>query len=471
MYKSLSNKEKKLLEQYYTRSGADSKRMILIRSIGAHPELTDRELAIKIYNTPKAGAKYTQLKSRVKRDILNLIQFTYSNDSYVNKSSHIRQTVRQFINDSELLMSRGLEELAISILDKALSFSLKYQCYLEALIVSDLLQQYKGLRSDTKRYDHYSSLKYKMLSVSEEKFKSYDLFIKITRHTFYKYEAYDIDQLSKDLSGIQKNSESHEVLGMNLRAQTFIAFNAGLYDKAFNSALDYYNLVKASHILNSRNNIAGANMQLSIIELERSNYDTCIEHSSSAISIFKKGSANEVRAIEIRYISYIRNGLFTKAHDDVKYALKSRALKTSIMMNATWKYRNALINYLKEGYEECLIILSTDIENKLRNTPWRNYFRILEIAALIKARKHDVADYRNEAFYKIILNSKEVDKRKFFIMYELYKRLVRLEWENDVFKTRESIEDARKEISALPRMGNNVEIIPLEQFIETLLKS
>jgi len=426
IYSTLSSKEKAILYNYYFDKGKQSKRLQLLSALEKEDESSDKHLSKVVYGRTDVTPKYSQLKARVLRDILNVIQITYINDGGASKSSLIRYSLRQYINDSELLMSRGLDELGIEMLEKAFRQSIRYQCHMESMIIADLLQQYIGLRNDSKSYRKYYDYKNKFLNVCENKFKANDIFMQITRPSFFTTEASNYSQLLIELENIDDNTKSDDIRGMALRAKAFIRMKHGEYERAYDSASEYLDLVTYSNILKSVNNIGGANMQLAIIEIERGNYNRSIENATIALNHFKKNSANELRALELRFICSIRLGHYSNCLEDLSYALRSKAIKTSVIMKATWEFRKALLGFLMDEFELAQEILVTDNENKLKGTPWRYYYRVLDICNLSAMKKYDIVDYRLEAFSKLLNNDRISSESRMHLFYFVMKKYIKI---------------------------------------------
>lgn len=469
IYKTLSQKEKAILLSYYFDKGKHSKRLQLLNALEQGTDTSDKYLASVVYGCTEVTPKYSQLKARVSRDILNIIQITYVNDGSASKSILIRHSLRQYINDSELLMSRGLDELGIDMLEKAFRYSTRYQCHIESMIIADLLQQYKGLRNDSKSYKKYYDLKIYALQTCKEKFSASEIFMQITRPNFFTSESKNFNELLARLKNIDSITQSDDIRGMTLRAEAFIRLKSGEYEQAYESASEYLALVATSNVLKSLNNIGGANMQLSIIEIERRNYERSIENATIALKHFKRDSANELRALEVRFVGSIRLKLYSICFNDVSYALKSKAIRTSVIMQTTWDFRKALLSFLVDDFENAQKVLVTDNENKLKGTPWRYYYRVLDICNLVAMEKYEIVEYRLDAFSKLLSNDKIKADSRLYVFWNFMKKFVRLSLSVNVNKNIQIealIGDAKSKFSECKiSIDNSLEIIPIDELI------
>jgi len=469
IYKTLSYKEKSILLSYYFDKGKQSKRLQFLKALEQEENISDNTLSEIVYGRTDVTPKFSQLKARVFRDILNIIQISYVNDGSASRSTLIRYSLRQYINDSELLMSRGLDELGIEMLEKAFRYSSRYQCHIESMIIADLLQQYKGLRNDSKSYRKYFESKLLALKTCEKRFKASEIFMQITRPSFFTLETIDYNELLRNLINLDSGTQSDDIRGMTLRAEAFIRMKGGEYKRAYDSASEYLLLVTTSNVLKSLNNIGGANMQISIIEIERENYSRSIDHATVALNHFKKDSANELRALEVRFISSLRLKHYGSCTTDVSYALKSKAIRTSVIMQTTWDFRKALLSFLMDDYESAQKVLVSDNENRLKGTHWRYYYRVLDICNLYAMKKYDIVEYRLDAFAKLMSHDKIVSDSRLYIFWNVMKKFTRLSLGIRANK-REQVQILKSEckakfVESRIKIDNSLEIIPIDDLI------
>ncbi len=317
-------------------------------------------------------------------------------------ASKIRHSLRNNINDSELMMSRGLEETAIKILRKTYNLSIKYQCHIETIIIADLLQKYVGLRNSQRVYELYAKSKVNHLQKSSKRFYAYDLFYKVMKSDD-KLGIDNKSQYLKELKALEKEFEDDEIKSLSLRAQAYHCHYEGRYNESLNYAKLYLNLANTSASIRSIHNRAGANMQVAIVYVGLRDYKSAESFIKNSLSLFKKNSGNELRALEVLYLCFFKQKKYSEALKVSHAASESKAIRSSSLMKGAWMYRSLLSSYYMNNLEDLEKIDILGIENLLRGSRLRYQVRVLDLVYLCTYKKYEVLEYRCDAFYKILI--------------------------------------------------------------------
>lgn len=427
LIKSLSKKELSILDALYEveEYSKTSKKYILLNHIKTGKVTDDETACVLIYGKKSAGPKYSRLKSRLTKDILSVMAIEQGKNLYSSAYFIAKHETRQLVLDSEILYGKGHSEIAYKYLKKAYNKALEFELTHEILLILDLLQKHVGQIKGLKYFEQYSKEKYVNLHKLKLKYDSYQTYYEIMLPNIFSGRNINssLDNINAiiNLENIYKESKSREVLSLLLRAKTFFYHQEKSYDLALEAAKEYLKLVIADPIVKSLANEAGANMQISIIELYQSKLNDAMGNINKALTLFNKKSTNELRALNIKFIILsIMNDL--NGMDMVLRNVNLNPnLKIDLYQRDLWFLRKATYLFQKGTYQESMAYIQKCNDIISDKSGWRIGIKLLEIICIIELRLYDFLEFRLENFYRLLLSTKELKKGRVMHIYKLLK--------------------------------------------------
>jgi hypothetical protein len=94
-------------------------------------------------------------------------------------------------------------------------------------------------------------------------------------------------------------------------------------------------------------------------------------------------------------------------------------------MRATWDLRKAVWEFVNGQFETAQRLFISDVDLKLKRTPWRYYYRSLEICNLLALKKYEIVEYKIESFNKLIATEGAVFTNKYITLIEIMKKYMK----------------------------------------------
>lgn len=211
---------------------------------------------------------------------------------------------------------------------------------------------------------------------------------------------------SKELKKLANETNSDEIQSWYLRSNIFYLHTIGDYSEARRFAEDYLDLVKKSPVVYSKDNIGGANMQLSIISILIKEYDSAYEHALNAIKNFVYQSMNQVNAYIFLFLATLYNRHYETANEIINKVFEYKLYKNHKPTGARWNYYKAHLLFAQGKYDESLALLQRENDLISDKSGWRIGFKILEMMNIIELGKYDWLDFRIETFRKLLSDVK-----------------------------------------------------------------
>lgn len=365
---------------------------------------TDKEAMAALY--PKsASSAFSQLKTRLKSDILNTLILQESTVKYRTPYAQALFDCRRILIQGHILLSRGLYDEAVTILRKAQALAKKYELYAEQVGIEDMLRKHLVMKEGVKPFEELSvSINGALLSLGDLENARYQHY-KITVPELYQTNHATGEGASgmlQDLRADYKRTGSSRV-GFYYH---MAGMQHGLHIRDFNTALEHgmqlLEIVKREKPVASNTNVAGVSMELANMLINVGRYAEAIPHARVALKEFKNGMFNELLALEKLFFACFRNKDYAHAGEVLKKALNHKQLKYSENLKARWLFIKAGLEFSKCDFEGSLKSLRKDTTLLKDKSGWLLGYCILEIMNRVEKGNYDWVDYRFEAFKKMV---------------------------------------------------------------------
>lgn len=392
---SLTDTEVDILRNKYTNnnSNKNSLKLKLLNLIKDNNIMEDKILSRHIYNVVVTPA-LKQLKYRLYDDIITILAFVGGKATFKSNLFLAKNKVRKYVINSEILLARGFDDLAILLLKKALKNAKKYELTSDLLTIYDLLQRHEGQKKGLSTYKKYGILKGQEFRILESKSDAHAIFYEVMLHEMFQKNSRDtyIESLEIALEKLEQHSvltNSFEIKALKLRAGTYYGHLSEKYNIALSNAKEYLKLTYDNQIVSSLSNQAGAHMQLGMIHLYLDSFPQSIEHARLASELFPKNSINQLRAAEITFVSCLLTGNIDKLLLIINEVKVHPGYKSSNMIGEIWRLREIVSKFLQGRYEDSLKMLRTHQNELETESGWAIGYRIIEIITVLELKLYD----------------------------------------------------------------------------------
>ncbi len=400
VYGTMTRIEKETLKSFYIAKGPNSViANALILFMENNDNATDDEVAVSVYgNLGVEGSmksKYSRVKRRLLNDMLTVLARSMDIRTYSSPLAFRRSEVREMLRNVDVLLLKGLEDMAIKELKRAERLGCRFELYNELVVIYDLLLQLVGFRTSE---EEYSQLYAKLDTASHEAWsgiRAKDLFMRITRPGYFKKSVnYDVIQLLSQLQELADESSSAIVKGYLYRAHSFIAFQELNNDSSLRYGQMYFDLVNAEPALRSNDNLGGAHMMQGTVYNSMGNHASAFEAAQNASRLFSNSSTNKFRALDLAFISAVNSLNLIQAESTLEELKRYRHRRAPGKIKETILYKELFFNVLFGRYSEANEIIVSGDYSRLGKSSYSIGYKIMELFVLLFTADVDQIEYR-----------------------------------------------------------------------------
>lgn len=433
---AMSDKEESALQSYYAVNESNSnidynkgrwRLFELLKSVNKEP--TNKELAKMLFDENRSITRITTLKTRLRKDIVNVFVLLSGKEQYKTKKFAVRYEIRQEIIEAEILLSRGFDELAFGLLRSLEKRSKKFELTYERMHILDLLQDNHGIRSSLKKFERYSQEKGQELGLLASKYQAKRLYQEATLPSFFSasQEARNTEKseiLVKRIADIYNETGSLEIYSLYLRGKAFLDFSSGSLTTAKALVQEYLKLLEDNVHLQSNSTIAGANMQLSMLTLSQEQYSESILYSKKAVQYFAKGSQNMVSALSNLFLAYLHLGYLEDASRTLDKARRVELTKRDSFQSSIWSYYNAALKFRQGDIDSALFQLQKKSQLLVDKQGYSIGYKLLEIMCYLEQHRFDMVEFRVDALSRQIRRASANDQPRLRAVASYFRQMV-----------------------------------------------
>lgn len=410
IYNSLLPNEVEYLREQYRLKG--KQRRLRLLSILEAPNQPDNAATAKlIYNKGEVASTFTQLKERVKQDMLTLLMLQ---DNERHSKSAYRQAEiesRRLIVEGDILLKKGIYAPATKALEKAVKLAETYELVNEKIMAEDLIRTHLGFREGPKKYEAYGQSIANSYQLLGEMLEVKQLYYSILLPNLFSpniTQEYiqQCRQAYERMEAIYARSKSANV--------AYYMYLTGLYYYTFISkwglaavqAQKLLKVVEREPAITSYLRIANAQLQTASILMKLYQFAEAAEHAQVAVDIFKGGAMNELVSLEQLFLAAYNAQQHDVYQQALERALSHSKIRSSDMLYGKWLLYKAAANFRLGQMEQALTDLYADNALLKDKAGWLFGVRLLEIMILMERKDYDLIDFRIEALRKLLQRQK-----------------------------------------------------------------
>lgn len=433
---SLKEGEISLIRHFYNlkkREKGEQKKRHLLFELLLKGKITDENEAARAVGYPGANVSFSNLKSRLRSDILNVMLLQESSQKFSTPYAQAQFECRRALLQGELLMSRGVYDEAVDLLTKNARLAGRYELHAEQLIIEDLIRNHAAMRESAQVFENISdSIEdgyKKMGEVLRAKRRHYEVtaprLLRVQSLDEYSIKGSEVLQRLEEAD--QRCASSKIKLYHHLASLNYYTALRD-FEKAEAHALSLLERVESDPVIRSNANKAGVSMELANICLNTGRNEAAVQYATNAVELFKPGMLNQLHASIILFFSYFRQDKLDESERVLKEMQRHRIVRQHMHpgMNARVQLLQAGLAFRLgdlDGVTE-VVRESGDLIRHADN--WMPGYFLLDTLTTIEKRAFDVADYRLEAFRKTIhRHGYDKEERRIGLIIKLMRGLLR----------------------------------------------
>lgn len=433
LIRSLSSGEEKLIRHFYKlrEFGEYRKREQLLDILLNEDPKTEAALAQKMGYKVTSGA-YHNIKSRLKSDIACVLLMQESSCKFNTQFAQAMFSCRRSLLTGELLLSRGVYKEGLTLLKKAARIAEKYELYAERIMTEDTLRShYAGsndieeLQSGTEAIEENYRLLGQMLN---SKSRLYQTVFSDLPGFETEDSGIQTERMLNELERLESSTGSSRVSFYSKLSRLNVLHNAGNLSAAICCGQELLSDIAGNPVIMSTANKGGIHLELANLYLRVFEPDQAELHASEAVSCFKKGMVNHLRASTLSFYAQVQVGKYTSAAHAIECILNSKCLADS-----NYEVLGQRIN-LVAAWFSFAVGDSVGANARFRKSSgiakdkgiWYYGYSVLEILLLLDKNAVEAASYKIDALRKSIARSRrdEVVERT-QLMISVLRQLLR----------------------------------------------
>jgi tetratricopeptide (TPR) repeat protein len=429
--KILKPAEIKFIEKFYgaKEQKTYSKRLLLFRLISEGKVKSNKEAAALIYRH-SGGSKLSQLKKRLKEDILNVMLLMPAEKVYASPFAKAELMCRKLLIQGKFLLTRGDYEDALGILKKVSQTAGRFELHDVKLAVDDLLRTHLGIKLGIKAYLQYTNQIESHLEALQELLyaKEYSHLMMIP-HLFEankeKEQGFSGQQgLARLQAGFEKTRSNWVGFWYYLAAIHYCCSRKE-YQQAHTYALELKELIERQPAICSIPNQAGVCLELARILIHLKKYDEATAHAAMAVSKFSPGMLNELQALEVLYYAHFRNQNYQDASQVTDRAIRHQQIRSNQFFQGKWFFLEANRLFAEGRHTESLRTLQTNAQLRKDKSGWSLGYKLLEMLNLLELKEYDWFDFNLESFRKLLQQEVGQNPDRCKSIYQIFKSLLK----------------------------------------------
>lgn len=438
LVKNLQTGEIKLLRHFYRfQEDNDAKKINLLFDLAVKskackkPEDMDRVAMEQLYrNHAKAGYTFARLKLRLKSDILNILLLQGA--SVKSRSRHDQAILdcRRMLIQGEILMSRGIYNEGIVILEKASCLARKHELFAEQILIDELCRNYNLSKSDEQEFTAFMKrIEGNTALLEKAQFAKY-FHYEMTASRLFKRGQPPVDEWKGKLEKIRKDYEQSGSVKIGFYYQ-LSALNyyreVNDFEQSLAFGLQLQKSMSTNDILKTPYYSARVNLELAKCYLLTGEYDQAVRHVGLSGQCLQKDSLNEMTSLEILLHCYLLKQDFREVSTILDAAFTKVRLQPDELIYSKWHFLKAGVEFRMGNAPGSLKSLK-ECNGLLKDkNGWLLAYNLFEVICRIESGNQEWFEYRAEALKKIMqrYNKDQCGEQKlrFEIIYKVLRTL------------------------------------------------
>ncbi|NOQ27983.1 MAG: hypothetical protein GQ564_21685 [Bacteroidales bacterium] len=408
---NLKSKEKDFIRRFYTsKQGKECKKLKLFDLILKSNNLNNFSGAKILYNK-KPNSTFSQLKRRLKNDLLHFIfLFESEEEEPTEKIDTAKIKCTNLILQSDILKKRELFEESLNTLKNAEALAQKYEFFDLLITINDRMvisykmngehKQLDKCREKIKSYQDYQNL-YMQIKYFYQEVKLVEFHGFINDAAKKQNSLENWESISNKLNQVNHNNHVSSIKYWYLKAlMQFRIFNKD-YIEAHKLAINSLALIEEKQYLFPESYKTKVYLDIAKINVYLKEYDISLKMANTALQTKENKDHIKIRAYELFYYAYMGKREYKEALDVILHSEKLYMNNANNDIKYKCLYFKANVKFMQEDYGDSMKCLQQIYLAKYD----RNFvicYKILELMIIAEFEDYSWYENKMENFRKLL---------------------------------------------------------------------
>lgn len=460
--------ECELIRDYYLRksNGSATKRLQLFDLLKNRLSKDNEQVCRLLYNR-KPDSGFSQLKKRLKQDLLDFMVFFPSTKNDSPDNSAMELECRKLFVQAKTLVHRGIEDEAIGILKKVNKLAKDHDLPQMKALSLDLLQE-------------ISDQSFKDFTVDSAKVER-DLEIHLT-----KVKARNLYRRlnERGLSDFENSLEDRSLVAqLKVFCETCCTPSLGFWHhllalkvnllrdkvgKAYWHGLRLDQALKSYGGALSKDQLFDFYHEMAVLLVKARKYNRAELYARKAEMLCSNDCEGLLKVLELRFILAFSSKEYETCLELWQEAMTHSKIENDDLGYCKWVFFEACMQFVDKNFEQSLVLLRNSADLSRDKNGFFIEHRLLEILNLIELGEHDLLEYKVESFRKLIEYHQDKCPERIHGVAKLLRTLVRTGYD-----LKATYDQERENLSLIVKEGVDnqlMSLIDVQGWIENKVK-
>jgi tetratricopeptide (TPR) repeat protein len=421
----LKSSEIELIQSSYGPKGkAISKKLKLLNLVLDKKEHTDQSASKLIYGHAP-DSKFSQLKKRLKNDILNIILVQPTALCCDTDPIEADIYARKLFLQGRILQQKGINDEAIDLFNKALQVSHRYEIVDLKIVIYDTLRTMIYDRSDEDSVMKCTANINMCLNIQMDLLKAKAMHYDVA--TNYEEETILEDNVSalRYLRNSYQESSSMKTGFWYHMAELQFFKVLKAYKKAYICSRKILTLISDKPQIASKEHFSLVKLEIGRISIFLGKYGKAINYAKQVLDSCKIKDLCSLEPLEVMYFGHTRRKEYEEAKRMVKKARIIIKGNPDTGLSAKWTLYEAYLKFFDGQYSESNALLNNLYVLNRGQSEIAFAVRTLELINMIELGESDWLDFKIENFRKALQRNKMCNLSRYNVIHKILNSLIK----------------------------------------------
>lgn len=429
--------ECEFIRDYYLRksNGSATKRLQLFDLLKNQLSRDNEQVCRLLYNR-KPDSGFSQLKKRLKQDLLDFMVFFPSTKSDSPDNTAVELECRKLFVQAKMLVHRGIEDMAIDILKRinklAKDFDLPQMKALSLGLLQDISDQsFRDFTVDSAKIE-------RDLEVHLTTVKSKNLYRRLVEKGLSELEMGEEDQ--ELIVSLKKLCETSWTPSLGFWHH-LIALKVNLLKdrvgKAYWHGLRLDQALKSHGASLSKDELFDFYHEMAVLLTKTGKHKKAELYARKAEMLCSNDCEDVLKILEIRFVLAFSQKEYPTCLEVWEVATSHSKVESDGLNYLKWVFFEACLRFIQGDFDQSLSLLRKSADLCRDKSGFFIEHRLLEILNLIEVGEHDLLEYRVESFRKLIEYHQDKCADRIHGVMKLLRTLVRTGYDLEATYTEE----------------------------------
>ncbi len=421
----LKSSEIELIKSSYGPNGkAISKKLKLLNLVLDKKEHTDQTASKLIYGHAP-DSKFSQLKKRLKEDILNILLLKPIAICCDTDPMEAEIYARKLFIQGRVLQQKGINDEATDLFKKALHVSIRYDIVDLKIVIYDTLRAMIHARSDEDTVMKCTANINQCLSTQIVLLKAKAMHYDFASTYAEENSLEDQSSALKYLRSSNNQSSSIKACFWYHMAELHFFKVLKAYKKAYICCRKILSLIRDKPEIASEQRLSFIKLEIGRISIFLGKYRKAINYAKQVHNSCKSKDLSSLEPLEVMYFGYIRRKEYVDAKQTVLQAQIVLNETPDTVGNTKWTLFEAYLKFFEGNYSESIYLLNNLCALNRGQSEMAFAIRTLELLNIIELGETDWLYFKIENFRKALQRNKLYDLSRYSVIHKILNSLIK----------------------------------------------